>query len=80
MPNPLNNSGIRDNHRRGFVADFWRANLRCSSSSILATRPYSKQRDAAADASALEREIDEWVYARYGLTPEVIKIVEGAAE
>jgi len=28
----------------------------------------------------LEREIDELVYALYGLTPEEIKIVEGAAK
>jgi hypothetical protein len=28
--------------------------------------------------SALEREIDDQVYALYGLTPEEIKIVEGA--
>ena len=40
----------------------------------------AKQRDAAADVSALEREIDELVYALYGLTPEEIKIVEGAAK
>jgi hypothetical protein len=36
----------------------------------------AKQRDAGADVSALEREIDELVYALYGLTPEEIKIVE----
>ena len=36
----------------------------------------AKQRDAEADTSALEREIDELVYALYGLTPEEIKIVE----
>jgi hypothetical protein len=30
--------------------------------------------------SALEQEIDELVYALYGLTPEEIKIVEGAAK
>ena len=29
---------------------------------------------------ALEREIDELVYALYGLTPEEIKIVEGATK
>lgn len=40
----------------------------------------AKQRDAEADTSALEREIDELVYALYGLTPEEIKIVEGAGE
>ena len=39
-----------------------------------------KARDAAADVSALEREIDELVYALYGLTPEEIKIVESPAE
>ena len=36
-----------------------------------------KQRDAGADVSAWEREIDALVYALYGLTPEEIKIVEG---
>jgi adenine-specific DNA-methyltransferase len=34
--------------------------------------------DPAADTSALEREIDQQVYALYGLTPEEIKTVEGA--
>ena len=38
----------------------------------------AKQRDAGADVSALEREIDELVYALYGLTPEEIQLVEGA--
>jgi len=37
----------------------------------------AKQRDAGADVSAWERELDEWVYALYGLTPEEIKLVEG---
>jgi adenine-specific DNA-methyltransferase len=32
-----------------------------------------------ADTTALEREIDQQVYALYGLTPEEIAIVEGAA-
>ncbi len=36
----------------------------------------AKQRDAEADTSAMEREIDELVYALYGLSPEEIKIVE----
>ena len=40
----------------------------------------AKQRDAGADLSALEREIDELVYALYGLTPEEIKLVEGSAK
>jgi adenine-specific DNA-methyltransferase len=35
---------------------------------------------AAADTSKLERELDELVYALYGLTPEEIKIVEGATK
>ena len=34
---------------------------------------------AEADVSALERAIDELVYGLYGLTPDEIKIVEGAA-
>ncbi len=38
----------------------------------------AKQRDAEADTSALEREIDQLVYALYALTPEEIKIVENA--
>jgi hypothetical protein len=36
-----------------------------------------KAKDADADTSKLEREIDELVYALYSLTPEEIKIVEG---
>ena len=40
----------------------------------------AKQRDAGADVSALEWEIDELVYALYGLTPEEIKLVEGATQ
>jgi len=39
----------------------------------------AKQRDAEADTRALEREIDELVYALYILTPEEITIVEGTA-
>ncbi|MDA1142051.1 MAG: hypothetical protein O3B01_26110, partial [Planctomycetota bacterium] len=35
----------------------------------------AKQRDPDADVSALEREIDQLVYALYGLTPEEIQIV-----
>ena len=37
----------------------------------------AKQRDASADVSALEREIDELVYALYGLTPEEKALVQG---
>ena len=40
----------------------------------------AKQRDAGADVSALEREIDHLVYKLYGLTKEEIKIVEGKKE
>lgn len=40
----------------------------------------AKGRNAAADVSALEREIDQLVYALYGLTSEEIKIVEAAAK
>ena len=36
----------------------------------------AKRADPAADTSALEREIDQRVYALYGLTPDEIKIVE----
>jgi hypothetical protein len=38
----------------------------------------AKQRAAGADVSALEREIDELVYALYALTPEEIKLVQDA--
>jgi adenine-specific DNA-methyltransferase len=40
----------------------------------------ARQRDADADVSALQREIDQLVYALYGLTPEEVPIVEGAVE
>jgi len=36
-----------------------------------------KKKDPNADTSALEKQIDEMVYALYGLTPEEIAIVEG---
>ena len=39
----------------------------------------AKRADPAADTSALEREIDQRVYALYGLTPEEIKLVEERA-
>jgi hypothetical protein len=38
-----------------------------------------QQPNPAADTSAMEREIDQQVYALYGLTPEEIAIVEGSA-
>ncbi len=37
-------------------------------------------RDPEANTYALEREIDELVYGLYGLTPDEIKLVEGAAK
>ena len=40
----------------------------------------AQQKNPAADTNALEREIDQQVYAIYGLTPEEIKIVEAAAK
>lgn len=40
----------------------------------------AKQRDAEADTSALEREIDQLVYALYGLTPEEKALVQAAAK
>jgi hypothetical protein len=40
----------------------------------------AKQRDAEADVSALEREMNQLVYALYGLTPEEIQTVEGVAK
>jgi adenine-specific DNA-methyltransferase len=40
----------------------------------------SKQQDAEADVSALERQIDQLVYGLYGLTPEEIQIVEGTGD
>jgi adenine-specific DNA-methyltransferase len=40
----------------------------------------AKKRNPDADTSALEREIDQLAYALYGLTPEEIQIVEGAAK
>jgi len=39
----------------------------------------AKQANAAADASALEREIDARVYSLYGLTPDEICLVEESA-
>jgi adenine-specific DNA-methyltransferase len=39
-----------------------------------------KHRDAEADVSALERQIDQLVYRLYGLTPEEVQIVEGEAQ
>lgn len=38
----------------------------------------AKQRDAEADTSTLEQEIDKLVYALYGLTPDEIALIEAA--
>ena len=40
----------------------------------------TKLRDAEADTSALEREIDELVYALYGLTEDEKALVQSAAK
>ena len=40
----------------------------------------AKKRNAGADVSALEREIDQLVYTLYGLTPDEIRVVEGSAK
>jgi len=40
---------------------------------------WRKQRDAGADTSELEHEIDRHCYALYGLTPEEIQIVEASS-
>jgi adenine-specific DNA-methyltransferase len=40
----------------------------------------AKQRDAEADTSGFEREIDELVYSLYGLTAEEIALVQAAAK
>lgn len=66
---------VVDIRRKGGAIDLLRDPLIDLVKRVLAT----KKRDAEADTSALEREIDELVYALYGLTPEEIKIVEGAS-
>jgi adenine-specific DNA-methyltransferase len=38
-----------------------------------------REKDPNVDTSALEKQIDDMVYALYGLTPEEIAIVEGKA-
>ena len=40
----------------------------------------AKASDSDADTADLEKEIDQMVYALYGLTDEEIAIVEGAVE
>lgn len=61
---PICSAAIDDPHRQTTIIKLVER--------ILAT----KKRDATADTSALEREIDEHVYRLYGLTPEEIRIVE----
>ena len=53
---------------------------RSTSSQVIIESLPAKQRDAEADTSALERELDKLVYALYGLTPEEVKLVEGATQ
>jgi hypothetical protein len=43
-------------------------------------KPMTTSNPPASDTSALEREIDQQVYALYGLTPEEIAIVEGTGK
>ena len=47
-------------------------------SKLVDTAVSSATKNPTAVISALEREIDQHVYALYGLTPEEIAIVEGA--
>ena len=54
-------------------------NIRSHISSIVSHILAAKQRDPAADVHALEHQIDELVYALYGLTDAEIRIVEGHA-
>jgi hypothetical protein len=59
----------------------WRTPKAVATSPRLVERILSaKQRDASADVSALEREIDELEYALYGLTPEEKALVQAAAK
>jgi hypothetical protein len=46
----------------------------------LVRKTVAAKKNPEADTSALEGEIDQQVYALYGLTPEEIKIVEAAAK
>lgn len=41
-------------------------------------KPMTTNSHPAADTSAMEREIDQQVYALYGLTKDEIRLVEGA--
>jgi hypothetical protein len=40
----------------------------------------AKQENPNADTTALEREIDNLVYALYGLTPEEVAIIESGSK
>jgi len=66
--------------RRDIRWEYFQASPAAHASQALDRILAAKQRDAGADVSALEREIDQLVYALYGLTPEEIKIVEDTAE
>jgi hypothetical protein len=70
----LNTRKVLDEYGGAFLADVVGLGKTYMSALLAA-----KQRDAEADTSALEREIDKFVYALYGLTPEEIQIVESAS-
>jgi hypothetical protein len=59
----------------GFVVYTWTS--RGTKGSLSRDRASAAKRaDPSADVRALEREIDQRVYALYGLTPDEIKIVK----
>jgi hypothetical protein len=87
------NSGIRDNHCGGKVGDFLKPHLRDGSRMSvvpvyftiyaalvgLVERLLTAQRAVpTADTTALAREVHQRVYRLSGLTPEDIRLVEGA--
>ena len=85
-PLSMQGSGIRDNHRRGAVADFLKAKVQSGSrlsvvSAYFTIYAYDEGElpQASRKLRSLEREIDGLVYALYGLTPAEIKIVEESA-
>ena len=54
-----------------------KSNTPLNRSTELTTKSPLDRGEGNADISALEKQIDEMVYALYGLTPEEIAIVEG---
>ena len=63
----------------GFPIPEFRANDRAALVSCVDRSCVAKRRDAKADTSGIEREIDQLVYANYGLTEKEIDLVEGVA-